>query len=78
MHTHFPILASLGPLGLPEIVVIMLLAAVVGVVAVMPFWFICKKAGLSPWLSCLMVVPFGALVLPFILAFADWPALKKA
>jgi branched-subunit amino acid transport protein len=39
---------------------------------VLPFWFICKKAGFSPWLSLLYVVPFGGLVLNFVLAFGEW------
>ena len=39
-----------------------------------PFWFICKKAGYSPLLSLLNLVPFclGTLVLVYFLAFADW------
>ena len=71
------ILLSIGPLGTPEIIIIFLLVAILALVAVLPFWFICKKAGLSPWLACLMIVPFGAVVLPFILAFIDWPSLKR-
>jgi hypothetical protein len=50
------------------------------VVIIVPFWFICKKAGLSPWLSMLNIIPFGNLniipfgnlVLIYILAFSDW------
>ena len=49
---------------------------VIGVVAmaiiVIPFWFICKKAGMSPWLSLLWFIPMGGLVLCYVLAFADW------
>lgn len=41
-------------------------------VVIVPFWFICKKAGFSPWLSLLNVVPFGGLILWYVLAFADW------
>src|SRR5208337_789457 len=41
-------------------------------IVIVPFWFICKKAGFSPWLSLLNVVPFGNLILIYILAFADW------
>lgn len=42
------------------------------VVIVVPFWFICKKAGFSPWLSLLNIVPFGSLILIYVLAFAEW------
>ena len=33
------------------------------VIIVVPFWFICKKAGLSPWLSLINVIPLGNLML---------------
>ena len=42
------------------------------VVVIIPFWFICRKAGMSPWLSLLWFVPFGGLILCYVLAFADW------
>ena len=50
-------------------------------VVIVPFWFICKKAGFSPWLSLLNIIPFGGLILWYVLAFADWkvvPAPQQA
>jgi hypothetical protein len=44
---------------------------------VLPFWFICKRAGFHGALSLLMLVPLGNIILPFVLAFAEWPALKE-
>ena len=41
-------------------------------IVIIPFWFICKKAGFSPWLSLLNIVPLGNLVLIYVLAFAQW------
>jgi hypothetical protein len=42
-------------------------------IIILPFWFILKKAGFSPWLSLLNIIPtFGTLVLLYILAFAEW------
>lgn len=42
-------------------------------IIVVPTWFICKKAGFSPWLSMLCLVPsIGLLILLYVLAFADW------
>jgi hypothetical protein len=41
-------------------------------VVILPFWFICKKAGFSPWLSLLNIVPFGTLILLYVVAFAEW------
>ncbi len=67
----------MGPIGMQELVVIFIVAVMVALVGVLPFWFICKKAGLSPWLSLIMIIPFGALVLPFVIAFIDWPALRS-
>jgi hypothetical protein len=51
---------------LPLIVLVML------AILVVPFWFICKKAGFSPWLSLLNIIPLGNLVLIYVLAFSDW------
>jgi hypothetical protein len=58
---------------------VILLVAVI--VVIIPTWFICKKAGFTPWLSLLVIVPFGGLILLYVLAFAEWkvvPALQAA
>jgi len=47
-------------------------------VVIVPFWFICKKAGFSPWLSMLNIIPFGHLILIYVLAFADWKVTPAA
>jgi hypothetical protein len=41
-------------------------------IVIIPFWFICKKAGFSPWLSLLNIIPLGNLILIYVLAFSDW------
>ena len=41
-------------------------------IIIIPAWQICKKAGFSPWLSLMILVPFGGLVLLYVLAFAQW------
>ncbi|HEX3893601.1 MAG TPA: hypothetical protein VHZ28_02555 [Terracidiphilus sp.] len=49
-------------------------------VVILPCWFICKKAGFSPWLSLLNIVPFGSLILLYVLAFGEWkvtPAVPR-
>ena len=43
---------------------------------VVPFWFIFKKIGYSPWFSLLMVVPLINIGVLFFLAFAQWPASR--
>jgi hypothetical protein len=41
-----------------------------------PCWFILKKAGFSPWLALLCILPsLGALVLLYVLAFAEWKVM---
>ena len=45
---------------------------VIMAVVIIPCWFICKKAGFSPWLSLINVIPIGNLVLLYVLAFAEW------
>jgi hypothetical protein len=47
-------------------------------IVIVPTWFICKKAGFSPWLSLLVIVPFGGLVLLYVLAFAEWKVIPAA
>ena len=42
-----------------------------------PCWFILKKAGFSPWLSLLCIIPsLGTLVLLYVLAFAEWKVCR--
>jgi hypothetical protein len=47
-------------------------------VILIPFWFICKKAGFSPWLTLLNIIPLGNLVLIYVLAFAEWKVVPAA
>jgi hypothetical protein len=54
-------------IGLYLVIILVALAAVI-----VPTWFICKKAGFSPWLSLLNIVPLGSLILLYVLAFAEW------
>lgn len=70
-------LALLGSLGTPELILILMVAGLVVLMGVVPFWFICSKAGLSPWLSLIMLLPGGALILPILLAVMDWPSVRK-
>ncbi len=64
----FHLVAAL--LGVYLVIFLVVLTAII-----IPTWFICKKAGFSPWLSFIVVVPFGGLVLLYVLAFADWKVI---
>ncbi len=46
---------------------------------IIPTWLICKKAGFSPWLSLLCLLPsVGMLIALYVLALAEWPSQRVA
>jgi hypothetical protein len=51
------------------------IAVVFLAIVMVPFWFILKKAGFSPWLTLLFIVPLGNLVLYYMLAFGEWKVM---
>lgn len=64
---------------LPAVFTGMFLFAIIGILLVIiPTWFVCKKAGFSPLLSLLVIVPMGGLVLLYVLAFAEWKVVPAA
>jgi hypothetical protein len=44
----------------------------ISILVLIPYWFIFKKAGFSPWLALLMFLPMINLILLYFLAFARW------
>jgi len=48
------------------------------IIAIIPFWRICKRVGYTPWLSLLMAVPLVNVIFIYFLAFSDWPSQKGA
>jgi len=63
----------MGELSQPTHLLVMLLIFVPFLaIFVPPFWMICKKAGFSPWLSLLVVVPWVNLAGLYFLAFSNW------
>ena len=63
--------AMFAAMGLFFLIIWLVVAAILTV----PFWFILKRAGFSPFLSLLNLIPgLGTLVVMAILAFAKWPA----
>lgn len=47
------------------------------VVLVWPMWRILGKAGFPPALALIGLIPFGFLVLYFVLAFVKWPSQRR-
>lgn len=41
-------------------------------IVLIPFWMIYKKAGFSPWLSLLMIVPLANIIMLYVVAFSEW------
>ena len=71
---------TVGMPGVAElgiIVIVLFLSAIGALLTVIPFWKICSKAGFPGALSLLLLVPIANIVLPFYVAFAQWPALKN-
>lgn len=45
------------------------------VLVMIPYWMIWKKAGFSPWLSLLMLVPLVNFIMLYVLAFSEWKVI---
>ena len=63
-----------GSIGVPELPIIVAIAAVSLLVVVWPAARICRRAGFSPWLGVLAVAPVASLFLLWFVAMAPWPA----
>ena len=51
---------------------------VVLVLVIVPLWRICGRAGFSPALSLLAIIPLlGFVIVVAVLGFAEWPSLKN-
>jgi hypothetical protein len=52
--------------------------ALISIVVLIPYWFIFKKAGFSPFLALLMFLPLVNFVMLYYLAFARWNVVPAA
>jgi hypothetical protein len=50
----------------------------VSIIVLIPWWFIFKKAGFSPFLALLMFLPLINIVMLYFLAFARWNVVPAA
>jgi hypothetical protein len=46
--------------------------ALLSIIVLIPYWFIFKKAGFSPFLALLMFLPLINIIALYFLAFARW------
>jgi len=73
LQQNTPDVEQLQKFLLPFMAFLSLFMIISIVIVMIPCWFICKKAGQSPWLSLLCLVPsLGTLILLYILAFSEW------
>jgi hypothetical protein len=61
-----------------HLIVLMVVFIPLSLIVVLPFWQIFKKAGFPAALSLLMAMPFVGLIVLFIVAFSEWPALRRS
>tara|TARA_R110000787_G_scaffold118916_1_gene229842 strand:- start:561 stop:731 length:171 start_codon:yes stop_codon:yes gene_type:complete len=47
------------------------------VVIVIPFFQLWKRTGHNGWISLLMLLPLVNLVMLYVLAFKEWPAVNR-
>ena len=52
--------------------------AIISILVLIPYWFIFKKAGFSPFLALLMLVPIINFIMLYFLAFARWNVVPAA
>ncbi len=59
------------------IALVILMGLIVAVIKVLIFCKIFSKAGYCWALGLLMLVPIANIIMPFVLAFGDWPIQKE-
>jgi hypothetical protein len=70
---------KMGELFAPmHLVILLIIGGIWGIVFVVPFWQIFKKAGLPAPLSLLMVFPLVNLVMLYVLAFSTWKVVPSS
>jgi len=66
---------AVGPI---ELLVLLVALAVLAIVIALPASRICRKAGYSPWLGVLAMIPVCNVALLWYLAFAEWPGRQRS
>ena len=66
-----------GPMEVIVILFIVLFCLITTAIAVLIWCRIFSKAGYSWALGLLMLVPIANIIMPFVLAFGDWPIRKE-
>jgi hypothetical protein len=67
---------NMANIGMPELILIAAVCLSLVTVA-WPTGRICRRAGFSPWLGVVAIVPIANIVLLWFLALAEWPAVRR-
>ena len=68
---------SANSVGLPELVVVLLIATMV-IAVVWPAARICHRLGFPSWLGVLAVIPLANVLLLWFVALARWPSPRSS
>ena len=68
----------LRTIALPELLIILKIGVIVTVTTLIPYWKIFGKAGFSPWLALVMIVPVANIIVLWIVAFSPWKVAAPA
>ena len=76
MQSHSPEFVQFMPIFI--FIFVFIMAFLINILLVVwPFCKIFSKAGYHWALGILMIVPIANIVMPFVLAFGDWPVLQQ-
>ena len=64
---------SANSVGIPELVVVLLIAAM-ALAVVLPAARICRRLGFPSWLGVLAIIPLANVLLLWFVALARWPS----
>lgn len=58
--------------GVPGLFMLIVYVAII----IVPFYQLWKRTGHNGWISLLMLIPVVNLIMLYVLAFKEWPALS--
>lgn len=61
----------MGNIGLPGLLMLLVYIAIL----VVPFFQLWKRTGHNGWIALLMLIPVVNLIMLYVLAFKQWPAM---
>ncbi len=75
MHQQYP---GIDPHLLYFVPFFAVFGLAMAVIMIIPYWFIFKKAGFSPWLCLLFFIPLANIIVLYVVAFSQWKVVPVA